>query len=115
MNLLNVRRHLQHVQLTCEDMLERDGKHKHGLRLAPIDRANLNEIRFFDSRYPRGKQSLHRADVMGIGHRRSGCASHTGQSIRRESREWRRLRGFHASPTPLCGQNIKEPLPCYHQ
>lgn len=45
-NLLNVRDNLKHVLRTCEEMLNRDGKHWNGLRLAPIDRDNLNQICF---------------------------------------------------------------------
>lgn len=43
--LLNVRRFLEHIKSSCEDMLERNGKYEGGLRLPPIDISNLNEIR----------------------------------------------------------------------
>lgn len=43
---LNVKLNLEHVVSTCNDMLERDGKHEDGLRLAPIDRDNLAHISF---------------------------------------------------------------------
>lgn len=46
-SLLNVRDHLNHVIFTCDGMLERDGKYEGGLRLAPIDKSNLVELRLF--------------------------------------------------------------------
>jgi hypothetical protein len=45
-SLLNVRKHLEFVAEYAEDLLARDGQHTNGLRLAPIDRETLNQIRF---------------------------------------------------------------------
>jgi hypothetical protein len=44
--LLNVRKHVEHINHSIEDMLKRSGKHVNGLVLAPIDIDNLREIKF---------------------------------------------------------------------
>jgi hypothetical protein len=44
-SLLHVRKTLEWIEDTTTSMIERDGKHQNGLRLAPIDQTNLRQIR----------------------------------------------------------------------
>lgn len=47
LKIWNVKYHLEWVERTCDEMLNRDGKHPEGgLRLAPIDRDNLRAMWF---------------------------------------------------------------------
>jgi len=43
-SLLHVRKTLEWIEDTTTSMIERDGKHQNGLRLAPIDQTKMRQI-----------------------------------------------------------------------
>jgi hypothetical protein len=45
-SILHVKHHLEHVERTCIDMLNRNGRDRQGLVLPPIDVDNLRTIAF---------------------------------------------------------------------